>query len=108
MQPPIQVRRLSGAIELHWSDNKIDKISADTLRRNCPCATCREARGETAHETPLTKPKGLRVITSTLAEELDLKKIWGVGNYALGIEWGDGHKTGIYTYQYLRELVEQQ
>ena len=27
-----------------------------------------------------------------------------VGNYAYGIEFSDGHDTGIYTFELLREL----
>ncbi len=27
-----------------------------------------------------------------------------VGNYAYSIEFSDGHDTGIYTFEYLREL----
>ncbi|HEY1266366.1 MAG TPA: gamma-butyrobetaine hydroxylase-like domain-containing protein [Candidatus Binatia bacterium] len=27
-----------------------------------------------------------------------------VGNYAIMFRWGDGHETGIYTFQYLRSL----
>jgi len=33
-----------------------------------------------------------------------LKEIWAVGQYALGMSWGDGHNTGIYTFDFLREL----
>jgi DUF971 family protein len=29
-----------------------------------------------------------------------------VGNYALRIQWSDGHDTGLYTWKYLRELDE--
>jgi DUF971 family protein len=27
-----------------------------------------------------------------------------VGNYALRFEFSDGHRTGLYTYDYLRAL----
>ncbi len=27
-----------------------------------------------------------------------------VGRYAVNIQWSDGHDTGIYSYQTLREL----
>ncbi len=29
-----------------------------------------------------------------------------VGNYALKISWSDGHDTGLYTWQHLRQLCE--
>jgi len=27
-----------------------------------------------------------------------------VGRYALGFDWSDGHRTGIYSFQMLREI----
>jgi DUF971 family protein len=30
-----------------------------------------------------------------------------VGNYALNPRWSDGHETGIYTFEYLRDLSER-
>jgi len=31
------------------------------------------------------------------------KKITPLGNYAVGIEWNDGHASGIYPYTQLKE-----
>jgi DUF971 family protein len=33
-----------------------------------------------------------------------LSGITQVGTYAVQIDWQDGHRTGIYTYEYLRAL----
>lgn len=30
-----------------------------------------------------------------------------VGNYALKIRWSDGHDTGLYTWDHLRQLSER-
>ena len=30
-----------------------------------------------------------------------------VGNYALQFFWDDGHRTGIYTFGYLREITPE-
>ena len=27
-----------------------------------------------------------------------------VGNYAIRIDWSDGHASGIYSFQYLRDI----
>jgi DUF971 family protein len=35
---------------------------------------------------------------------LELKEIEQVGNYAIGLAWADGHRGGIYSFEYLREL----
>jgi DUF971 family protein len=34
----------------------------------------------------------------------DLERVNPVGRYALNPVWRDGHESGIYSYQYLREL----
>ncbi len=35
---------------------------------------------------------------------LELRNLEQVGNYALGLGWGDAHDTGIYSFRYLRAL----
>jgi DUF971 family protein len=39
-------------------------------------------------------------------EETTLANIEPVGRYGLTPVWEDGHKTGIYTYEKLRDLCE--
>jgi DUF971 family protein len=48
------------------------------------------------------------VLQHTIEEELDLQEIWGVGQYALGMRWGDGHDSGIYPYSLLFELGKRE
>jgi len=104
---PIRVERVaSDSLRLQWRDGSESTLSSEALRLNCPCAECKEKMGDSSHQTPLTpsKPTLLRVIESSREEEVRLEKIWPVGNYAIGVQWGDGHKTGIYTFKYLHEL----
>lgn len=104
---PIEIRRLGQkGVSFLWSNGDRGELSSEVLRKNCPCAACREARGDTSHATPLSNKKSsLKIIEHTRDEELDLQEIWQVGNYAIGLRWGDGHSTGIYTFKYLRELA---
>ena len=108
MQQPREIKRVEGkGLKIVWNDGAEHHLSSTALRKNCPCAGCREARGEgESHEKPLTgkKKSALRIIENSMEQEIDLKRIWGIGQYALGIEWGDGHDTGIYTFELLREL----
>ncbi|MCB0354595.1 MAG: DUF971 domain-containing protein [Bdellovibrionales bacterium] len=111
---PTEIRR-NGVHELSitWTDGRHDAIASTVLRSHCPCAKCREERGEGAsHSSPLTasptkKKSLLRVVENTREESLTLESIWGVGNYGLGISWGDGHNDGIYTFDYLRTLAQK-
>ncbi len=110
---PSQIRRIPGeGIEVRWLDGVVHTISPMVLRSGCPCAECRERRGDgESHARPLPMMRGgkgkaslLRVVEHESTEELRLDQIWGVGNYALGMAWGDGHTSGIYTFSYLRQL----
>ena len=103
---PIEIKRAPGVgIEINWSDGSSASISNETLRRNCPCATCREQRGDDTHAKPLTgKKKAFAIVESSLSDEISLVQIWAVGQYAIGFSWQDGHDTGIYSYKLLYDL----
>lgn len=96
---PESISRLEkGSIEIVWSDGRKASYTPRLLRDACPCATCREQRVQPAVESLLTVLK---------PEDLALLAIAGmkpVGQYAYSIEFTDGHSSGIYTLEYLREL----
>jgi DUF971 family protein len=50
--------------------------------------------------------KGKVFLPILRAREFEVASIVAVGNYAIQITWGDGHNTGIYTYEHLRSLCE--
>lgn len=114
MNSPDLIRRVkddSGkgtGLELVWSGGPPIVISAQKLRDFCPCATCEELRGKQVHAKPLSAPKTSRLLVlvaePTKEDIYELKRVWGIGNYAVGLEWGDGHNSGIYTYSILRDL----
>ncbi|MDP3981505.1 MAG: DUF971 domain-containing protein [Chlamydiota bacterium] len=76
----------SDELGILWDTSHESVYSSRYLRRNCPCARCTES------ENPeLSVDIGQYRITS----------VSGVGHYALGVQWADGHSTGIYSYEYL-------
>ncbi len=91
----------SQALVITWTDNIQHRIPWSILRKLCPCATCRNP-----HE-PDQKPTLLPVITPAEAQPLRGRAMKPVGNYAYGIDFTDGHNTGIYTFDFLRRLGEQ-
>ena len=103
---PTEITRdARNGLTISWRDGSKSYIPTELLRRECPCASCKEQRGDTSHAKPLTsKKRGLTVIQNTIEEQLDLKEIWVVGQYALGMKWGDGHDSGIYPFSLLFEL----
>jgi prepilin-type processing-associated H-X9-DG protein len=87
----IDVKRDEG-VSITFLDGHVSRFELLTLRRNCPCATCRglRDRGEDAWPRP-GSPTPLRV------EGAELHGAWG-----LVITWNDGHGTGIFPFESLR------
>ena len=108
MLKPVEIKRIeNSALSITWMDGSRSSIDSLRLRKHCPCAECRQARGEIDHDKPISAPKksSLKVISASIEQETNLRSIWPVGNYALGIEWADGHNSGIYSYDYLLQLA---
>lgn len=92
-QPKVIERSLPGQVKIEWADGAESLFSAADLRRVCPCAGCvSEATGIRTHD-PATVPDDL--------EQSDLHL---VGNYAVSMQFSDGHATGIFTFTFLRGL----
>lgn len=92
---PVQVGPSSDELRLaiDWRDGHRSEYAPRTLRLACPCAECvDEFTGR-----PLLDPQRVPIDVYPLAVQ------W-VGRYALSFDWSDGHSTGIYTFEILREL----
>ncbi len=91
---PTDIQALSGerVLAVTWPDRNAD-FPFVFLRGQCTCAQCvNEWTGEKILD-PATIPADLSVNNMEL-----------VGSYALRIHWSDGHNSGLYTWQRLREL----
>ena len=99
----IKVHVSTGAgVDIHWADGHTSHYEFAYLRESCPCAMCDEERRKkenmgpsatpAASPLPMFKPKP----TARAAKPM--------GNYALQIDFSDGHATGIYSYEYLRTI----
>jgi DUF971 family protein len=94
---PDHIEQISAdSLIISWSDGRKCIYNTKMLRRNCPCAVCREERED---DNPL------KVLKTDLSN-LELVKWKWIGNYAISLEWNDQHDTGIYTYDFLLELCE--
>ncbi len=85
-------------LQILWDDGHREIVSLRTLRESCPCASC---QGETVllHSyAPAPRRELPGRFTLVGAEQ--------VGSYALKLTWGDGHDTGLYTWEHLRSLCE--
>lgn len=88
-------------LKIKWSSELITELSLKYLRDECPCASC---KGETVLLKTYRPPKPA-VFTPEMYE---VKNIEVVGDYAIQITWKDGHNTGIYSWEYLLKLDQDQ
>jgi DUF971 family protein len=90
----IHADRPNHALEIEWADGHHTSYDFTTLRWLCPCAYCRGEAGQPGWLD--TKP--------TLTEaQVSLTDLQLVGQYAVAPTWADGHHTGFYTFERLRE-----
>jgi DUF971 family protein len=83
-------------LRITWADDRVCNYNAAALRRVCPCAQC------------MNEWTGQRTLkTEVISDEVEINDLTIVGRYALNFRWSDGHETGIYSFQYLRDLCEQ-
>ncbi|MEE9296811.1 MAG: DUF971 domain-containing protein [Phycisphaerae bacterium] len=93
----LKVRRAEQELRIRWRDGKESVFAAFMLRKQCPCATCRQEREKQSRTL-------LPVLKQAPPTELKLTNAQLVGNYAIQLFWSDGHSTGIYDFKYLRGL----
>ena len=90
----------SQGIQIVWADGHRSSFGLAYLRDHCPCATCSNAHG-TSSEQPGTSSSNPFVMYKAAPKITDAEV---VGRYAIRILWNDGHNTGIYSYDHLRQL----
>ena len=84
-------------MEIEWEDGSRSTYTGEQLRWACPCAECRGEAG---------MPGRLSRVTSLNPDELKIRDVALVGQYALQIAFESGHATGIYTFSLLRSLMQ--
>ncbi|MFQ5491226.1 MAG: gamma-butyrobetaine hydroxylase-like domain-containing protein [Phycisphaerae bacterium] len=93
----IKLQRARDQLVVTWPDGQTVTYSAATLRRNCPCATCRGERKDQS-ENPL------HIMANAPGNDPTMVGAELMGHYAIKIIWSDGHDTGIFDYRYLHSL----
>jgi DUF971 family protein len=79
---------------LVWQNGTEQRFSAQELRAACPCAGCRVPEGEQRIAVLLRGPIEVEIGDAKL-----------VGSYGINLTFRpDGHRTGIFSYDYLRSL----
>ncbi len=93
----LQCTLIQAELALAFDDGVELYLPLDQLRAACPCAAC---QGE-----PDALGRVVRPQRQVGAGGTTLRKWVPVGGYALQLYWGDGHSSGIYSFDYLRSLA---
>ena len=88
----------SKGIKIDWKDGHTSDYGLMYLRDKCPCATC-----SGSHGTPPRVPEADNPF-QMFKPALKMLSVEPVGNYAIRINWSDGHNSGIYSYEHFREI----
>jgi len=99
MKQPLLVRRIAQldryTLGIEWIDGHRSHWRLSNLRRHCPCAHC------------VDEWTGEQILKAeAVDEDLLAKQVDSVGRYALRVRFADGHDTGIYNFNILRDLCE--
>jgi DUF971 family protein len=96
---PLDIQQIGEELAIKWEDGSESYIPLQKLRQACPCAGC---KGEMAVMGNLYKGPE-QTLTPAAFRLLRLEQI---GTYALQPVWGDGHATGIYSFDYLNHVAK--
>ncbi|MDZ7826442.1 MAG: DUF971 domain-containing protein [Gammaproteobacteria bacterium] len=89
----IRLHRRSHLLEVSWADGSRFELPCELLRVYSPSA---EVRGHGAGDR----------ILQTGKKHVNITGVEPVGNYAVKLSFDDGHDTGLYSWDFLRDLGE--
>lgn len=88
---------IGGELAIRFSDGSESYLPLPYLRANCPCAACQQGR-DSLMNAGFPDPR----IAAAPLNAVDM-----VGGYAVRLVWGDGHGSGIYSFDLLRGLARR-
>lgn len=98
---PVDIQHIGNELAVRWDDGNESFISLEKLRRACPCAGC---QGEV--DVLGNLHQGPDAIRSAAA--FQLVRMTLVGTYAIQPHWADGHASGIFSFESLHKLAQQE
>ncbi len=89
----LQADRARRRLTIGWGVDHSGEYPFFDLRVACNCAAC------------VDENTGVRILDPrSVSPDVAIEGMQLVGNYAVRIQWSDGHATGLYTWDYLAKL----
>jgi DUF971 family protein len=114
MPTPLDPRKKPTSVKIHvsngagvdviWADGHASHYEFAYLREECPCATCNDARDKKAALGEVASPFKSSPVLPMFKPKPRAQAATVMGNYAVQISFTDGHSTGIYSYDHLRNI----
>src|SRR5438128_11172384 len=86
-------------VTIRWTDGHESVFTNTRLREGCPCAVCKGEQG-------LLGKMYIIPVVASIPQDIRATAYSMVGRYAVSFVWSDGHRTGIYPYDYLLKMCE--
>lgn len=97
MHAPVNLQLVGREVAIAWDDGQESYYGFESLRAASPSASNQGERDILGNRYGGDGPKAFPGVEVVSWER--------VGNYAIRFDFSDGHRTGLYSYQYLRELA---
>lgn len=94
---PRKINIKENFLVITWDNGRDSNYKLANLRKACPCAVCNSER----------ENHGSSYIPIYTGDQLRISDIKIMGNYGMNIIWKDGHDTGIYEFDQLSKLQDQ-
>jgi DUF971 family protein len=101
----IKVHVSTGAgVDIGWADGHRSHYDFALLREMCPCAMCNDERAKKQQDVATSGSDSSKDLLPMFKPKPRARAAKAIGNYALQIDFTDGHTTGIYSFEYLRTI----
>ena len=97
MHAPVNIQLIGSEVAIVWDDGVESYFTGEALRAASPSAETQGERDIFGQKYGGDGPRnfaGVSVLGWTQ-----------IGNYAIQFSFSDGHRTGLYSYDYLRKLA---
>ena len=99
MRSPANIQIIGQEVAIVWDDGVESYFPFEKLRAHSPSAETQGERDIFGQQYGGGGPRQFLGVQVLGWEQ--------VGNYALRFDFSDGHRTGLYSYDYLRKLAAQ-